>query len=69
MSAELAEWADLIFVMERKHKTKLSARFGRHLKGKRVVCLDLPDRYPFMDPALVALLGMKVTRFLPARVA
>jgi predicted protein tyrosine phosphatase len=34
--------ADLIFVMERAHRYKLSARFRPHLGGKRVVCLDIP---------------------------
>ena len=35
--------ADLIFVMERAHRAKLQRRFGPHLKGKRVICLDIPD--------------------------
>lgn len=60
ISIELLEWADLIFVMERVHKARLAARFKDHLAGKRVVCLDIPDRYTFMDPALVKLLMAKV---------
>ena len=36
LSAELLE---LIFVMEKAHKAKLSARFKEHLGNKRVVCL------------------------------
>jgi predicted protein tyrosine phosphatase len=35
------------------------------LKGKRVVCLDIPDDYEFMDPVLVRLLENRVGRFLP----
>jgi predicted protein tyrosine phosphatase len=65
LSAELVDWADLLFVMEKAHKTKLSERFKPHLLGKRVVCLNVPDRYRFMDPALVALLLRKVTPHLP----
>ena len=57
-------WADLIFVMERAHRAKLQRRFGPHLKGKRVVCLDIPDDYDFMQPELVALLVKKVGPFL-----
>lgn len=64
ISNELLEWADLIFVMERVHKARLTARFKDHLAGKRVVCLDIPDRYTFMDPALVKLLKAKVTPHL-----
>jgi predicted protein tyrosine phosphatase len=30
MTAELIEWADLIFVMERSHWQKLSRRFRSH---------------------------------------
>ena len=65
LTPELLEWAELIFVMERAHKTKLSARFKAHLAAKRVVCLDIPDNYAFMDAALVKLLKEKVSRFLP----
>ena len=50
--------------MERAHRAKLQRRFGRHLKGKRVICLDSPDDYDFMQPELVALLEKKVARFL-----
>lgn len=29
----------------------------------RVICLDIPDNYAFMDPELVRLLEAKVTNF------
>ena len=58
------DWADLILVMERAHRARLQRRFGRWLKGKRVVCLDIPDDYDFMQPELVALLEKRVGRYL-----
>ena len=64
-TAELVEWADVIFVMERVHRSRLNARFGRHLQGTRVVCLDIPDDYAFMAPELVALLLRRVANHLP----
>jgi predicted protein tyrosine phosphatase len=64
VAAELVEWADIIFVMERAQRTKLSRRFGRYLRRARVICLDIPDRYRFMDPDLVKLLETKVPRHL-----
>jgi predicted protein tyrosine phosphatase len=64
LSAEQVEWADLIFVMEKRHRTKLSRKFASYLKGKRVICLDIPDDYAFMQPELVAVLERKVTPFL-----
>ena len=68
VSPELLAWADMIFVMEKAHRNRLSAKFGRHLNGKRVICLDIPDDYDFMDPMLIRLLKQKVVRFLPANV-
>ena len=63
-SAELVEWADIIFVMERAHRAKHQRRFRRELKSARVICLDIPDDYAFMQPELVALLEKRVTPHL-----
>jgi len=65
LTAELIEWAEIIFVMEKTHRNKLSKKFKRHLANKRVICLDIPDEYEFMDPVLVQILKTKVHRFLP----
>lgn len=65
VSDEQIAWAEIIFVMERAHKVKLSKRFGSRLNGKRVICLDIPDKYSFMQPELIAVLEQKVGRFLP----
>ncbi|CAL1691277.1 hypothetical protein MMB232_01413 [Brevundimonas subvibrioides] len=46
--------------MERAHRVRLSKRFGRSLETARVVCLDIPDDYGFMQPELVALLEKRV---------
>ena len=64
LSPEQIAWADIIFVMERTHRIKLSRRFRKHLNGKRVVCLDIPDDYDFMQTELVKLLEARVGRFL-----
>jgi predicted protein tyrosine phosphatase len=65
VTPELLAWSGLIFVMEKVHRSRLSNKFSRHLKDKRIVCLDIPDDYDFMEPALVQLLTRKVTPFLP----
>lgn len=65
LTAEMLLWADVIFVMERSQRNKLAKKFRATLGGKRVVCLDIPDEYDLMDPALVALLEAKVPRYLP----
>jgi predicted protein tyrosine phosphatase len=66
VTPELLEWADIIFVMERAHKTKLLSRFKQHVAGKRVVCLHIPDKFKYMDPALVRMLEVKMRPFLCA---
>ncbi len=66
VTPELLAWADVIFLMERNHKVKLIARFSEHLRGMRVVCLGIPDKYQYMDPALVNLLRIKVGPHLKA---
>jgi predicted protein tyrosine phosphatase len=64
LSADQVEWADIICVMEKRHRTQLAQRFKRHLSGKKVVCLDIPDTYQFMQPELVALLEKRVAGHL-----
>lgn len=65
LTPELVRWADLIFVMEKVHRTKLQKRFRADLKSARVICLDIPDNYDFMNETLVRLLKAKVTPLLP----
>jgi len=66
VTPELLAWADIIFVMERAHRSKLQQKFRNSLNGKRLVCLDIPDNYAYMDPELVRILEARVPRFLPA---
>ena len=65
VTAELLDWADIVFVMEPSHRSKLSKQFRASLNRKRVICLDIPDEYDFMDPSLISLLQIKVRPFLP----
>lgn len=62
LSGDLVEWADIIFVMEKSHKNKVSKKFKSLLTGKKLVCLDIPDNYDRMDPGLIQLLKNKVSR-------
>ena len=45
-------WADVIFVMEKKHGRILREKFGEALDGKTRICLRIPDDYCYMEPAL-----------------
>jgi len=46
-------WADFIFVMEKRHRHILEENFPEALIGKSVICLNIPDDYRYMEPALV----------------
>ncbi len=63
LSSELVEWADKIFVMENMHREKLQKRFRSSLKGKKIICLGIPDNFSYMDPELVAILKKKLPQF------
>lgn len=65
LTDELIEWADFIVVMERTHRNKIQKRFHRKMATKRLICLDIPDDYEFMEPALVRLLEARMARHLP----
>lgn len=51
-------WADLVIVMEEKHKQRVLSVFGHD--APRIVVLDIPDEHRFMSPELVELLEAAV---------
>lgn len=60
VSIEDVMWADVVFVMEEKHKSRLVADYPRQLANKPIHVLDIPDDYKFMDPELVEMLEQAV---------
>jgi len=61
LTAEMVEWADVVFVMEEIHRAKLNRQFGSRLRAKRIVCLNISDEYEFMQPELIELLKRRVS--------
>lgn len=57
-------WAQVIFVMEEKHKSRLVAEYRRVLENKPIHVLDIPDEYKYMDAELVELLQQSVGAIL-----
>ena len=62
VSSEHLEWADTVAVMERAQLSRLKRQMGPHLKGKQLICLDIPDRFEFAQPELVDLITARLTR-------
>ena len=62
VSQKLLDWADVIFVMERKHRDILNQRFD--LANKACAVLDIEDNYQFADPELIAILRVALAEYL-----
>ena len=60
----LINWADIIFVMEKRHRNYIRKKFKNVCIGKRMICLGIPDEYNYMDYDLVDLLKERVTPYL-----
>ena len=64
LSGDLLEWADTIFLMDKNQLRQVRKRYAGFLKGKRLVCLGIPDRYEFMQDELQRELRTKVLPLL-----
>lgn len=57
-------WADIIFVMEKRHKERLTQKFGTMIDEKEIVTLDIKDDYKYMDSELIDILETSVSPYL-----
>ncbi len=68
VTARQLRWADVVFVMERRHLTRLRQRFRVEVQNLlddgALEVLDIPDIYPFMDEELVLTLEQLVKPLL-----
>lgn len=68
LDPELIEWADVIYVMETSHRSKITKKFKKYLGSKRIVVLNIPDNYEYMEPSLIAVLERKAGPLLAKHV-
>ncbi|WP_428942322.1 low molecular weight protein tyrosine phosphatase family protein [Xanthomonas oryzae] len=64
VTPELLQEAQVVLVMERRHLQLLRQRFAAHLRHCRMICLQIPDDYAYMDPALIRRLHHTVPPLL-----
>lgn len=57
-------WADIIFVMEKKHLHRLQSKFSDASRDKQIICLHIPDDFNLLDPDLVELLKARVSEHI-----
>ena len=64
LTAKIILWSDIIFVMEKKHKQIMMESFPDALEEKKIIILDIPDEYQFMDSELIEEIETKVNSIL-----
>jgi len=64
VNEKLINWADLIFVMEKRHKERLQEKFDQLLNDKEIVILEIEDNFEYMDEELIETLRISVTPYL-----
>jgi predicted protein tyrosine phosphatase len=60
VNRRMLEWADLVFIMDDHQRRALERMFPSHPALERLICLDIPDDFTFLEPALVRLLEERV---------
>jgi predicted protein tyrosine phosphatase len=57
-------WADLIFVMEKKHRQRLLETFPNETENRKIIILDIEDEYTYMDQELIEMIKLSVDVYL-----
>ena len=60
VNQRMLDWADTIFIMETEQRLALETMFPGHPALARLICLDIPDNYLFLQPELVTALQDRV---------
>ena len=60
----LLGWADMIFCMEKKHVRRIREKYSDIVADKKIICLNIPDDYCYMDDDLCELLENIVPEYL-----
>lgn len=60
LTEDLLEWAEIVYVMEKKHLQQIQKHTGSTYYSK-IKVLDIPDVYKYYDGGLITILEEKVT--------
>ncbi len=64
VNQKLIDWADVVFVMEHKHKDMLKQQPLLNITGKQLVILNIEDNYRYCDPELIEMLKRSLSNYL-----
>ena len=59
LKKEDLEWADIVYVFEERQRSEIGKQFPTQYLKKRILNLEIPDTYGYMDEGLVDLLRGK----------
>jgi predicted protein tyrosine phosphatase len=60
----LINWADRIFVMEKRHAAILQQKYPDLISGKSIATLHISDDYQYLDPELIEILESRLAEYL-----
>ena len=64
ITAGLINWADRIFVMEKRHLAIIHRKYSEQIEGKSIVVLNIADDYQYMDLELIEILKSRLSEHL-----
>ena len=64
ITAGLINWADHIFVMEKRHSAIIKRNYQDEVAEKSLVILHIIDDYQYMDEELIEILKSRLSEYL-----
>ena len=64
LTGKLLNWADIIFVMEDKHKQKIRNKFNSKDYNNKIIVLDIEDTYHYLNAELIETIKISVSPYL-----
>ena len=64
LTEALLDWADMVFVMEDKHKKIIQQKYQSKVFNEKMIVLDIPDDYQYMDEELIEILKSSTDPYL-----
>ncbi|HZF99783.1 MAG TPA: hypothetical protein VEY71_02225 [Chitinophagales bacterium] len=64
LNADMLRWANIVFVMERKHQQIIRQLYPALYSNLNLVVLDIEDNYGYMDDELIELLEQSIAPYL-----
>jgi predicted protein tyrosine phosphatase len=64
LTANLINWADQIFVMEKRHAAIIRQSYSDLVIDRSIITLHISDDYQYMDPELIEILESRLAEYL-----